>query len=149
MRRLVGRAGIDDGSTLGDRNVEQSPELGWIMLAVLVEGRDPLATGGGHPGKRRSVLAEVAAQPDRPYERMAVGEVTHHAGRAVASAVVHQQHLGDPVRAAGGRRRGLGEGLDLVDQSGEVALAAVDGHHDRDEVFPVQVGTLGGHETRL
>ena len=94
---LIG-LGVDDAGLLGEGDVQHRADVRRVVLAVLVEGDDPVPAGGGHPGERGRVLAVVAAEPHHPDEGVGLRQLAQQAARVVGAAVVDQQDLRHPER---------------------------------------------------
>ena len=98
VRARVDGPGVDDTRLLVEGDVQHRPDVRRVVLAVLVEGDDPVPAGGGHPGERGGVLAVVAAEPDHPDERVGLLHLAQQAGRVAGTAVVDEEDLRHPER---------------------------------------------------
>lgn len=135
MRRRIGGLCVDQRRLLHHGSIEKFADVAWVMLAVLVQRHDPVTTRGRHPGQRRGVLPEVAAQPDWTNRFVLVGQVADDSIGPVRPVVVDQQHFRDhePVTAVSYlllEQRG-----DLRNKIGKSGLAPVHRNNDTDLVW--------------
>ena len=148
MRGRVGGVGVDEAASARAMAVSSMRGMSagsCCPSSSSVTIQSP--PGGRHAGQRRSVLAEVAAQPDGAHDRMFLGQPAQTAADAVGSVVEDQQHLADLEVVAVGGPGVLAERGQLLDEVGEGAFALVDGNGDRDGVGhrckPFRRGTSG------
>ena len=97
MRRRVGGSAVDELRSVGVGDVEHGADEGRILLAVLVHGDDPVASGRRHACKGRGVLTEVAREPDRPDPVVLALKLADDLVAASWTAVPDQKDLGDTV----------------------------------------------------
>ena len=83
---------------------QEARDLGRVVLEVAVEREDQVAPSGLEAGREGGRLAEVAAEPDRARPRIAPGQLGQDPPRAVAAAIVDENELDRPPRAAGEHR---------------------------------------------
>jgi hypothetical protein len=144
VRCSILRSRVDNAGLLTHGGVEHRTDVGRVVLAVLIESDDPVAPGGGHPGERRGVLAEVATQPDGMHHVVLRGERADGVGGAVGPVVEDEQHLRHDDGVALGSGELLGHRVKLGDQTRERPLALVDRYDERDAMGRARHGVCFG-----
>ena len=105
---------------------EKAGNLGRVVLEIAVERENQFAPARLEPRREGRRLAKVAAKPDRPHPRIALGQRGQNGPRTVATAVIDENEFDRPADAFGEH------GIELAVKRGQARFLIMDRNDDAD-----------------